>query len=82
MERGYLERWIALIHGDNMKAKSAVVGTISPNTVATCFRTACVSRILPMLLFLALPAAVQAQFNYTTNNGTITITGYTGPAVR
>ena len=22
---------------------------------------------------------VQAQFNYTTNNGTITITGYTGP---
>ncbi len=27
---------------------------------------------------LALPAMVQAQFNYTTNNGTITITGYTG----
>jgi hypothetical protein len=26
-----------------------------------------------------LPAAVQAQFLYTTNNGTITITGYTGP---
>ncbi|MCX6921690.1 MAG: leucine-rich repeat domain-containing protein, partial [Verrucomicrobia bacterium] len=31
-----------------------------------------------MLLLLALPAAVQAQFNYTTNNGTITITGYAG----
>jgi hypothetical protein len=27
---------------------------------------------------LALPAAVQAQFTYTTNNGTITITGHTG----
>ncbi len=27
---------------------------------------------------LALPATVQAQFNYVTNNGTITITGYTG----
>ncbi len=27
---------------------------------------------------LALPAAVQAQFTYITNNGTITITGYTG----
>jgi BspA type Leucine rich repeat region (6 copies) len=27
---------------------------------------------------LALPAAVQAQFTYTTNNGAITITGYTG----
>ncbi len=25
-----------------------------------------------------LPAAVQAQFNYTTNNGAITITGYVG----
>ena len=31
-----------------------------------------------LLLLLALPAAVQAQFTYTTNNGSITITGYTG----
>jgi hypothetical protein len=30
-------------------------------------------------MLLALPAAVRAQFNYTTNNGTITITQYTGP---
>jgi hypothetical protein len=30
------------------------------------------------LLFLALATTVQAQFTYTTNNGTITITGYTG----
>jgi hypothetical protein len=29
-------------------------------------------------LLLALPAVVQAQFNYTTANGAITITGYTG----
>src|ERR1017187_5199231 len=28
---------------------------------------------------LLLPAAVQAQFIYTTNNGAITITKYTGP---
>ena len=28
---------------------------------------------------MTLPAAVQAQYNYTTNNGAITITGYTGP---
>ena len=28
---------------------------------------------------LALPAVVQAQFIYITTNGTITITGYTGP---
>jgi hypothetical protein len=31
------------------------------------------------LLLLALPAVAQAQFNYTTTNGTITITDYTGP---
>ena len=37
------------------------------------------SCVLPLLLLLALPLAVQAQFDYTTNNGTITITGYTGP---
>jgi len=29
-------------------------------------------------LLLATPVAVQAQFNYTTNKGTITITGYFG----
>jgi hypothetical protein len=41
-------------------------------------RTACSLKLLPLLRLLALLAAVQAQFNYTTNNGTITITGYTG----
>ena len=34
--------------------------------------------MLLLLLLLTLPAVVQAQFTYTTNNGTITITGYTG----
>src|SRR5579863_8077135 len=29
-------------------------------------------------LLLAAPAAVHAQFTYTTNNGTITVTGHTG----
>src|SRR5712672_2940845 len=33
---------------------------------------------LPLLFLLALPAVVQAQFTYMTNNGTITITAYTG----
>lgn len=32
-----------------------------------------------MLLLLALPAALSAQFNYITVDDTITITGYTGP---
>ncbi len=35
------------------------------------------SWILPLVL-LTVPAVVQAQFNYTTNSGAITITGYTG----
>jgi BspA type Leucine rich repeat region (6 copies) len=34
--------------------------------------------LLIALLLLALPAIVQAQYIYTTNNGAITITGYTG----
>ena len=44
-------------------------------------RSHCVSTawLLPLLLLLTLPAAVQAQFSYTTDNGTVTITGYTGP---
>ena len=35
-------------------------------------------RLLPRLLLLTLPAAAQAQFIYTTNNGAITIIQYTG----
>jgi hypothetical protein len=35
--------------------------------------------LMSLLLPLALPAVVQAQFTFTTNSGTITITGYTGP---
>ena len=41
-------------------------------------RRAIRSAILLLLLLLAAPAVVQAQFTYTTSNGTITITGYTG----
>src|SRR6185369_9898903 len=37
-------------------------------------RTTCVTSLLPLLLLLTLPAAVQAQYNYLTKNGAITIT--------
>src|SRR5277367_1448382 len=33
---------------------------------------------LILCLLLTLPAVARAQFNFKTNNGTITITGYTG----
>jgi hypothetical protein len=35
-------------------------------------------KYLALAVVLTLPVAVQAQFNFTTNNGAITITGYTG----
>src|SRR6266581_1921859 len=35
--------------------------------------------VLHLVVLLALPAMARAQFTYITNNGTITITGYTGP---
>ncbi len=35
--------------------------------------------LLALLLMMTLPAAVQAQWNYTVANGTVTITGYAGP---
>ena len=35
-------------------------------------------KLLTLLLLLALPAVGQAQFTFTTNNGAITITDYTG----
>jgi hypothetical protein len=47
--------------------------------MATPSRTGGGIWLLPLLLLLALPATVEAQFTYTTNNGGITITGYAGP---
>ena len=45
---------------------------------ATCKCAA--ANVLLALLLLALPADVQAQFTFTTNNdGTLTIAQYTGP---
>jgi hypothetical protein len=41
-------------------------------------RRSLIKTCLLAAMLLAGPAAVQAQFTYITNNGTITITGYTG----
>ena len=61
-----------------MNAKSSLSRTPSQRTTVRHLRTVCAGRILPLLLLFALPAAVQAQcYTYMTNNGTITITGYT-----
>src|ERR1019366_8575678 len=42
-------------------------------------RRAARAGILLLLLLVALPCAVQAQFTYTVSDGKVTITGYTGP---
>jgi len=61
-----------------MKTNIPVLKTTSPNTLAARLRTACATRVLPLLL-LTLPAVVQAQYTYVTNDdSTATITGYTG----
>ena len=58
----------------NMKTQDFFATTTCSNTAAARFRTACAAKLL-----LALPAAVQAQFTYTTNNdGTLNVSGYTG----
>ena len=36
-------------------------------------------RHLPLVILLALPITLHAQFTFTTNNGAITIASYTGP---
>jgi hypothetical protein len=63
----------------NTPRRSHLHGVVSEKQLPV--RTACVTRLWPLLLWLllTLPSVVQAQFNYTTNNGTITITEYTGP---
>ena len=50
--------------GKNMKTKTSIAKTTNPNTLAGRLRTACATRLLPLLL-LTLPAAVQAQYTYT-----------------
>lgn len=35
-------------------------------------------KTLVALFLLTLPVAVEAQFSFTTNNGALTITGYSG----
>jgi len=62
-----------------MKTKASVASTACPKAIAASLRTACATRLLPVLLLWAMSTRAQAQYTYTTNNGMIVITGYTGP---
>ncbi len=69
-----------------MRTTETLARATFPNTIARRLRTACATRLLPLLLLLSLPAVVQAQsytdiygiWTYTTTNGRITITQYHG----
>jgi hypothetical protein len=63
-----------------MKAIPCLARTTRLKTMAGHLRTVRAALLLALLLLLTLPAAVRADdYTYTTNNNTITITGYTGP---
>src|SRR5260221_9699170 len=49
----------------------------SVRRLACCLRLPLPLPVLTAVLVLATPAVVQAQFNYTVTNQTVTITGYT-----
>ena len=71
---------ITINSGNNMNTQNSFSTTPNPNTLAGFLRTTRAASLLPLLLLLTLPAAVQAQdYTYTTNDdNTITITEYTG----
>ena len=58
-----------------MNAETSIARTACPKAMAARLGAAWASS----LLLLALPAALEAQYYCTTNNGAITIAGYAGP---
>lgn len=64
---------LGLLAGRGAKAET-LVKTANPRMV----RLWGAAGVLALQLLLALPGAAQAQFTYVTNDGAITITGYTG----
>jgi hypothetical protein len=63
-----------------VKSRLSMATTVNFTAKRARFASGLIPGFLLMLLVLALPIAGQAQvFSYTTYNGTITITGYSGP---
>ncbi len=60
----------------NTKLKVLVRPAILSQSATTRVKFLIARRLLPVLLLLAVPVAVEAQYSYTTNDGAITITGY------
>ena len=62
-----------------MNTEPLLTGTTGPGSVAGRSALTRISVLLPLLLLLVFPALAQAQFSYFVEDGTVTITGYTGP---
>jgi len=62
-----------------MKTREAIKRSANPNNTPTSHAQRHAGEFLPLMLLLMLSATAQAQFEYSTNNGAITITRYTGP---
>ena len=52
--------------------------TITCNAALSASRLAWIAKLFSLLLLVAPASTVRGQFLYTTNNGAIIITGYTG----
>lgn len=66
------------VHTADSRQTTSALAAVGASTAqrATTWLTI---RLAPLLLLLALTTLLQAQFNYTTSGGGVTITGYTGP---
>src|SRR5262245_15245075 len=63
---------------ESMKVRSSNAMIRRPSKRVGRSKTGWATGLLLLLLRLGLSTEVEAQFNYTTDNNTITITGYTG----
>jgi hypothetical protein len=71
-------QWCSINRTVTMKSVSSITRVVSQEQ-SPAVRTSCATNLLALLLLLNMAAMVQAQFTFTTNNGAITITRYTGP---
>jgi hypothetical protein len=64
---------------NTIRTEASTARATRPKPAAGSLGTAIITRLLPLLLLLALPAVARAQYNFTVSNSAVTITGYTGP---
>ena len=62
-----------------MKPETYVATAACPKAKGRRLGSACATNLLPLLLLMAPPTVVEAQFGYAFTNQTCTITGYDGP---